>query len=186
MAGLNKVEIIKLYQSGLSLPEISEATSKGISTIRYHLLKAGVLRSRADGVRQAAKNGRLGSGMRGRVRNFTDEHKENIKIGRLAWGKKNARGFSVKTTGYCVVTVGKNKGRMVHDVIMEAILGRELTSSEVVHHKDINPSNNDPKNLKVMDAKDHMRLHRNLDMDKRQRNEKGQFKTKKEVALCRA
>ena len=52
--------IIEMYcQKMLSIPQISDATGIARSTIRFRLLKAGVLRSRADGVRVAAKDGRM-------------------------------------------------------------------------------------------------------------------------------
>jgi hypothetical protein len=42
-------------------------------------------------------------------------------------------------------------------------LGRELLPKEVVHHIDIDRSNNVPENLAVMSDTTHRRLHRNMD-----------------------
>jgi len=44
-----------------------------------------------------------------------------------------------------------NRGRYVaeHRLVMEAKLGRYLRRGEVVHHRDGNPANNDPANLKL-------------------------------------
>ena len=55
---------------------------------------------------------------------------------------------------------GKRKD--VHRYIMETILGRELESNEVVHHKDGNKLNNNPDNLMLMTKSEHARLHMTL------------------------
>ena len=47
-----------------------------------------------------------------------------------------------------------------HRLVVERHLGRFLTPLEVVHHKDMNPSNNDIDNLQVMSRREHMTLHR--------------------------
>lgn len=167
--------ITDLYSKNLSIPEICEKTKIARSIIRYHLLKYGILRSRAEAIRIAAKKGRLGGGLRGKKRVFTDSHRAAIKKAMIEFGIKNARGFSVKPNGYCEVTVGVNKGRRVHDVIMEAIMGRKLSYCEVVHHIDGNTTNNDPMNLKIMNQGDHLRYHRKQDDNLRKRDERGRY-----------
>lgn len=63
------------------------------------------------------------------------------------------------TEGYKVL--GKSgKRKAEHRLIMEQYLGRELKSSEIVHHIDGNKLNNDIKNLKVVTRKEHIALHR--------------------------
>lgn len=52
---------------------------------------------------------------------------------------------------------GKKKD--VHRLVMEEMLGRELSSNEIVHHKDGNINNNAPENLKVMSRAEHARHH---------------------------
>lgn len=55
MAGsVNKVILVDEYQRGASLTELADRHNISVSTARYHVLKAGVLRSRAEGVRNAA------------------------------------------------------------------------------------------------------------------------------------
>lgn len=46
-----------------------------------------------------------------------------------------------------------------HRVIMENHLGRLLKDNEVVHHIDHNKHNNDISNLRLMDYREHVRLH---------------------------
>lgn len=47
-----------------------------------------------------------------------------------------------------------------HRFIMSKILGRPLTRNEVVHHKDRNPMNNNPDNLKILQSqKEHIDEH---------------------------
>lgn len=48
---------------------------------------------------------------------------------------------------------------LAHRVIVENNIGRLLTSSEIVHHKDHNKKNNDLDNLEVMDKHTHAKLH---------------------------
>ena len=52
----------------------------------------------------------------------------------------------------------KDTGKYVHRHVEEMKLGRSLRPGEVVHHKDGNPLNNSPKNLKVYRSqKEHMK-----------------------------
>ena len=54
----------------------------------------------------------------------------------------------------------KTGGRLLHRVIAEHMLGRALLPSEVVHHIDGDPRNNDPSNLQVLaSSAEHARLH---------------------------
>ena len=55
------------------------------------------------------------------------------------------------------------KGRgtvLLHRLVMEQLLGRELLPEEHVHHKDHNKQNNAPENLELCPtARDHMQEH---------------------------
>lgn len=53
----------------------------------------------------------------------------------------------------------KNGYVLEHRVVMEEFLGRYLSKSEVVHHKDGNKHNNDITNLEIMSVSDHASLH---------------------------
>lgn len=46
-----------------------------------------------------------------------------------------------------------------HRLIMQGMLCRELRPDEVVHHKDGDPTNNQPCNLELMTRSEHSRLH---------------------------
>lgn len=46
-----------------------------------------------------------------------------------------------------------------HRVIVSDLLGRPLKRSEIVHHKNGNPSDNRPENLVLMSQGDHCRVH---------------------------
>lgn len=175
---VNKVILIDDYVRGSSLTELSERYGVSVSTARYHLMKAGVLRSRADGVRNAARSGKLGLGLRGKSRTFTAQHCEAISNARQAWSDKNAAGFSVKPSGYREYTKGEHKGRSEHVVKMELRLGRRLLPDEHVHHIDGDKLNNSDNNLALMTRSGHMRLHRlqdNITGNHRERNEHGRF-----------
>lgn len=161
--GVNKVEVpdraFELYAAGSSIPEVSEATGVSMSTLRLRFKEAGILRSRADGVRMAGEKGNLGGGLRGKRREFTKEHCNSIRSAKLAWAEVNAAGVSVKPNGYVEYTRGPHKGRLVHVVSMEKRLGRRLQKDEVVHHIDGNRQNNADDNLALCTRSGHNRLH---------------------------
>lgn len=46
---------------------------------------------------------------------------------------------------------GKQKTLLMHRVIMERVLGRQIESSELIDHVDLNPLNNTRKNLRLAD-----------------------------------
>ena len=50
--------------------------------------------------------------------------------------------------------------KLFHRIVMEKIIGRKLTSKEVVHHKDGNKNNNSPDNLELYSNNgEHLREH---------------------------
>ena len=163
------MDYIKLYESGLSIPQVSDETGIPRSTLRFRLKKLGVIRSRADAVRLSSDQGRLGSGMRGKSRVFSDEHKENISKG------KKGKGVSLKPNGYIVITMGENKGRSEHTVIMEKKIGRRLFSNECVHHINRIRNDNREENLMLMTKKEHYSLLSKENSTKRSRDKKGRF-----------
>lgn len=183
MAGsVNKVIELAVarYAQGESIPQVADDLGISRSVLRYHLHKRGVLRDRAEAVRMAAKEGRLGSGMRGKSRVFTAEHRANISQARLRWADGgNCVGVSLKPSGYVAFTRGPNKGRSVHVVQMEKRLGRPLMDDECVHHIDGDKTNNQDNNLALVTRSGHTRLHRHEDSlagVKRERESNGRFR----------
>ena len=57
----------------------------------------------------------------------------------------------------------KLKGRHMHRVVAEQMLGRPLQKGEVVHHIDGDKWNNSPKNLQVMTQSEHIKLHLHME-----------------------
>lgn len=55
----------------------------------------------------------------------------------------------------------KNNYVLLHRVIMENHINRLLLPTEIVHHIDENKFNNDISNLRLMDSKEHNRMHSN-------------------------
>jgi hypothetical protein len=72
------------------------------------------------------------------------------KRGRSGSSSKSRSGKTYVTSkGYRRFT---DSGKYVHRWVEEKKLGRELKSSEVVHHKNGNTLDNSPKNLKVFSS----------------------------------
>ena len=161
----------ELYLDGMSIPEIHEKTGTPLSTLRFRFKKLGILRSRADAVRNSVKRGRHYSPTKGTKRHLTQEWKDNISKSKTGKGK----GYSIKPNGYVEITMGKHKGRGQHRVVMEQELGRKLYSDEVVHHIDHDRSNNDISNLQLMSRQEHARLHALENNNRRDRNNKGEY-----------
>ena len=61
---------------------------------------------------------------------------------------------------YKRIRISRTQTRDKHRLVMEEFIRRQLLSSEVVHHKDENPKNNDIANLEIMSRSEHARMHR--------------------------
>ncbi|UNM95902.1 HNH endonuclease [Ignatzschineria rhizosphaerae] len=174
--GINKVDEFQLYLDGNSIPEVHEKTGIPLSTLRFRFQKAGILRSRADGVRLAEKKGRISRPLKGQTRIFSQEWKDNIRKGKLELGRLTANGTRVNSNGYAEFTRGKFKGELVHRTVMSNWIGRELFSDEIVHHIDRDKLNNDIDNLALLSESGHGRIHRFEDQlagIERERNQDG-------------
>ena len=157
-----------------SLTDISKATGLTISTVRLHLMSIGViLRTPADAIRLHPE--KLGAKNRGKKRTFTDEWRNNQREAAIRRWSGKARGVSLKSSGYYEITIGANKWRMLHDVIMENHIGRRLLPGEVVHHKNGIRTDNEITNLVLMSRSEHSALHSTEDYVNRVINKKGQF-----------
>jgi len=161
----------EMYQSGMSITEVSKKTGIALSTLRFRYYNAGILRTRSEGIRNASLKGRLSSN-KGVKRTFTDEWKENISKSKLGLGK----GTSLKPNGYIEITMGENKGRSEHVVIIESVIKRRLYSNECVHHIDHNRANNSLENLQLMTRSEHSKLHAIENLNNRIRDNIGRFK----------
>lgn len=53
----------------------------------------------------------------------------------------------------------KNGYVLEHRIVMENIIGRLLTDTEIVHHRNGDKKDNDPTNLEVQSRKNHARYH---------------------------
>lgn len=68
-------------------------------------------------------------------------------------GDKNSQwkgGTFVNTNGYLRIGAGPLRGKYVHTIVAEAMLGRALREDETVHHKDADRLNPSPDNLEVV------------------------------------
>jgi len=166
--------ILALYGQGMSLPDVAEKVGKGMSTVRYHVKKAGILRTRTEGIRGSGH--KISKALKGKERGpMSEETKNKLRHSALERNDLSAKGYRTTSQGYNEFTRGPHKGQMVHRVITECALGRPLEYNEVVHHIDGNKTNNNLDNLKVMDSVEHIKFHREQDHNMRRRESNGRF-----------
>lgn len=79
-------------------------------------------------------------------------------------GKGYKRPFNgsrfIGKSGYVTVVLPNRRIIFEHRLVMETILGRPLTRSEIVHHKNEIKTDNHPENLQLTNRKEHRKLHR--------------------------
>jgi hypothetical protein len=92
-----------------------------------------------------------------------DIQSARLKATPIAW--KGGRAVSVK--GYVMLRTEPYKQRSEQRVVMELFLGRSLSETELVHHKDGNKHNNDIGNLELTNREDHARHHKNIPRSKK-------------------
>lgn len=164
-------EYQELYAQGNSIHEVSNMTGIPLSTLRFRLKRLGLLRSRTDAIKLASSKGKLGSGMRGKNRVFSQSHKDAISKARTGTGL----GYRINSKGYKEFTTGRNKGRCEHVVLVESVIGRKIHTYECVHHIDEDKLNNNLNNLRLMTKSEHMKLHALENLKNRTRDQLGRF-----------
>lgn len=65
----------------------------------------------------------------------------------------------LRKDGYVAVKIGIRKYGLEHRLVMEEVLGRDLTADEHVHHINGDRQDNRVENLIVLTNADHQRLH---------------------------
>lgn len=68
---------------------------------------------------------------------------------------QQGHGTYLDSKGYPTICVGPLRGKRVHVLVAEAMLGRKLEKHETIHHRDLNKQNPDWQNLKVLGRVDH-------------------------------
>lgn len=168
------VKLAEMYSDQkMSLSDISKKTGISISTIRSRIKDLGILRTQKEAISYAIHKWVANSSIKGRK--MSDKAKENQRAAALKRWDGNAKGISIKPKGYCEYTIGTNKGKLVHVVIMEYLIGRKLYPNEVVHHINGIRTDNSIENLELMTRSEHARHHALENYSKRNRNKKGQL-----------
>ena len=141
-----------------TIQDIADAFSCSLFKAAYWLRKYNIPRRKAnESLSLSVKHGRKAP-LKGRPKPKPEGFREKMREVALRRAK-NAKGYSLKHNGYCEITQGENKGRRVHDVIMEQHIGRPLTQSECVHHINHDRSDNRIENLRLMTKSGHSKLH---------------------------
>ena len=166
-------QIAELHRSGRNTGQIAALIPCSVDQVRHSLKRKslkpcwsrnGRCYQHADELREWASQGvslcemgrRIGTG-HSKIAAFLDRH----GIARVRFdqsGENNPAwkgGRQIDKDGYVLVLQSEhpaaNRHGYVreHRVVMEDMLGRFLTSDEVVHHKDDDHGNNDPGNLQL-------------------------------------
>lgn len=159
-AKLNTAELkvaVSLYLTGLSTPQVAQRLGMPISSVRFRLKRAGVLRTIADGVKLSIPTRKKRAERR---RRLTPEERAAISAHRQRWAELNARGTRITSQGYVEYTRGPHKEKRVHVVLIERLFGHRLPDSLHVHHIDCDKQNNAQYNLAPLPRDVHARLHR--------------------------
>jgi hypothetical protein len=90
---------------------------------------------------------------------WTDERRRRHAATKRANALGNTRTVRVSGVDYRMVMT-ETGYRYEHRLIVEALLGRQLARTEHIHHVNGDGLDNRPENLRVMDAVEHLRLHR--------------------------
>lgn len=159
-------EIVAIYEKGSSSTEIADLFNISATHV-LRILRANGVTIRSG--REAMKISHSRPGTLERIsasakgRKHSEAAKDKL---RARTGPSNANwrgGITCNSQGYLTFTAspenGIHAGKCLHTVIAEWAIGRALRPGEVVHHKDRNKQNNDPRNLEVMKSSDHARLH---------------------------
>ncbi len=64
-------------------------------------------------------------------------------------------GVHIDERGYLRISAGPHRGRRVHEMIAEAMMGRELKPDEQVHHRNSDKLDCDWRNLEVLGINEH-------------------------------
>jgi hypothetical protein len=167
---VDSASVCLLYRQGRSIHEISRRLSLSPSKVRRTLLRSGEkLRDISSGI---ATSGLFKAAV---TRSIGRKHpprslETRQRISAMA-KLRPCRGTRTSSSGYIEFTTGPNKGRSVHVLAMENLLGRRLRPNEIVHHKDENRTNNDLSNLELLSRGEHSRLHRLLEISRGKRLE---------------
>ena len=87
------------------------------------------------------------------------ENPTSFKKGQKSWNDGLSKPYFDKSIGYWKISVN---GRSIkfHRYVIEKEIGRKLLETEIVHHIDNNPNNNDINNLKLFaNASEHQKHH---------------------------
>lgn len=156
-----KEEIVEFYvNQEHSLPWIAKKLGTNYSLVRNKAIEYGIPIRRLKQSIEANLSHKYIDTSKWKKQYFSPERREKMSI-LMKQRRLNAprAGFSLKQNGYYAVTIGKDKNRPLHDVIMEEHIGRKLTKDECVHHINHIRNDNRIENLQLMTKSEHSRLH---------------------------
>lgn len=153
-----------------SMNEIAAENNIAVGTVYNYLKKYGI-KSR-DRMTDETKK-KISKSLTGKPSKFkgvpiSEERKKKIsesKKGKFLIHSRFGGHTKRRTDGYVAVYVpdhvsaNKEGYVMEHILVMEAHIGRHLSSDEVVHHINRNRSDNRLENLRLMNKREHARMH---------------------------
>lgn len=177
---MEKLKLEQYIQENKSSYEIAKLENKGQSTVSYWLKKHGLKTNKInkpltkeekrEKARQKAKKHYYSAknqincyicdkSIRKRQSNKTKQACKDCDLKRRKRAPKNLTYKMIKAPDDHIGRVNKNGWIEEHRYLAQKHLGRELKTSEVVHHIDNNRKNNNLNNLCVLDGSIHSSYH---------------------------
>lgn len=156
-------EILLKYYGKERRSELANRLNRSIGSVTHRAAKLGINRvarrwtAEEDGKLRAlhAQGAPLGIAAKRLDRHLSEVHSRAVKLGIGKWRKSSGRAAGRLIDGF-----KKGKPIWSHRSVMEKLIGRSLKSSEIVHHIDGNPDNNNPSNLHLFpNRSEHLKAH---------------------------
>lgn len=156
--------IVRMFNHGFTYQQIADRINMPVNVVRDHGRLIGLRRfCHIKWTREILLNIKIAYPSKGAPylsRKFDIPVTAINKQAQVMGVKRKPKHTCLTTQGYVNITLPDGRRENEHRLVMESVLGRRLLSSEIVHHKDEDKTNNDPSNLELTTRSEHINMHR--------------------------